>query len=167
MVYQQNFKIDKDWIKTPLGRDIFFIENKKRLSGLFKNDGRSNFTKIDKAKCKHAREFPAICNWKDKFIFLSGGDGGWRSVEKYDIADDKWEVIKPEMSIVRRRHSSCSLGNYIYVICGYNCHEKIFTNSIERLDVSKIGSDMNKWTQINSDATTFLPRAGPAVAAIN
>ena len=72
------------------------------------------------------------------------------------------------MSIPRRRHSSCSLGNYIYAVCGYVGGKKIkYTNSIERLDVSTIGSKRHQWTQLETRIFCIEPRADPAVAAIN
>ncbi len=66
---------------------------------------------------------PALCNVRDRFVFVSGGGGNsinaLQSVERYDISTNSWQQVPP-MQIARANHASCSIGDTVYVLCGYN-----------------------------------------------
>ena len=88
-----------------------------------------------------ARYEPSIVNFSNEFVFVCGGYnnqvGYMDSVEKYDLADETkpWSIEVPRLKTARRRHSSCSLSDYIYVFCGEN--ENGLLSSIERLNARK------------------------------
>ena len=77
----------------------------------------------EKATPTTGRDRPSLVNFKNRFIFVSGGtnpqnwDQYYRSVEYYDIATDTWSAAAP-LNKSRSYHSSCSLGDFIYVFCG-------------------------------------------------
>ena len=56
------------------------------------------------------------------------------SVLKLDL-NSGIESDQPEMNVARLRHSSCELGDAIYVFCGMSQDWTVF-NSIERLKIS-------------------------------
>ena len=82
----------------------------------------------------------AIANFKDSHIFVSGGETEIRgrtlkSVEYYSIKADSWSTA-PNMNTKRDSHSSCSLGDFVYVSCGSNGNRD--TNCVERLNAKKL-----------------------------
>ena len=59
-----------------------------------------------------------------KFIVISGGlfsdfFNAINDVELYDTEKDKW-VSLPKMNEAREQHSSCSLGDTLYILGGLN-----------------------------------------------
>lgn len=91
------------------------------------------------------RMSPALANYKDKVIFFSGGLNGFKSpiavreedakkVQFYSVAKDIWREA-PNMIVGRSYHSSCCLGDKVYVFAGSNCATHVPINSIESLDV--------------------------------
>ena len=77
----------------------------------------------------------ALANYHDKFIFVTGGCSQnpyhiTANVYCYEISTDTWKMATP-MNDNRYDHSSCALGNSLYVCAGKNERdEPIF--SIER-----------------------------------
>ena len=66
-------------------------------------------------------------------IILTGGSGkdykGKNDCFGFNAADGIWcETELPGLQVARYQHSSCSIGSYVYVICGYSTG---FLNSIE------------------------------------
>lgn len=107
----------------------------------------SNFDGIEitveeKAKPTTGRDRPSLVNFKNRFIFVSGGsnpqnwDQYYRSVEYYDIATDTWSAAAP-LNKARSYHSSCCMGDFIYVFCGQQKGGR-FTDTIERLDAESM-----------------------------
>lgn len=69
------------------------------------------------------RAAPSICNFVDEFIFFSGGFNhdtleSIDSVDIFDVHTDRWSSKAPHLNQARAFHSSCTLGNMIYVLCG-------------------------------------------------
>ena len=72
----------------------------------------------------------SLTNYKDRFLFVSGGQANPRtasglklcilieSVYKYDVSNDSW-LIAPYMNHKRKLHSSCAVGNNIYAFFGF------------------------------------------------
>jgi len=56
-----------------------------------------------------------------RYIFISGcpnlGNGYEKNVQRYDTLTDRWKIL-PELNIGRVHHSSCTLGNTLYVLGG-------------------------------------------------
>ena len=71
------------------------------------------------------------------------------SVDIYNIEMDTWERAPP-LSQARDEHSSCSLGDYAYVIggCNSNCNSII---AFERLNVARLtrGEQSVAWEPLN------------------
>ena len=83
------------------------------------------------------RNYHTACGFKDKFIFVIGGDNGsvfgsyLSTVHRFDLEFNKFS---DELSLnhPRRSAGSLELGAYIYAVGGHN---GAFLSSIERLDV--------------------------------
>lgn len=73
-------------------------------------------------------------NFKDRFLFLSGGRQNKiisNNVEMYDVTANSW-TIAPDLSVERCNHSGCSLNDSIYVFCGFSNNKRL--KCIESLD---------------------------------
>ena len=103
-----------------------------RKFSVLENRGFSNFKHKDLAKLLEKREYAAICNMQDRFVFVSGGMRK-SSVERFDIAKNTWNLV-PSMHHARSGHASCALEDTLYAICGEDDSESITLNSIEVLD---------------------------------
>ena len=113
--------------------DIYCFENVSNNFEKMTLVETGKFELEDKAKLLYDRFGPALCNFKDELIFISGGIGK-NSVERYTIETDEWELAPP-MIIERHFHSSVAAGSAIYVFCGQDDIDA-YINSIERLDCS-------------------------------
>ena len=84
----------------------------------------------------------SIANYKNRLIYLTGGMTNKLvrvdAVHVFDVIKFGW-VTAPKMTKARWRHSSCSLGEYIYVFGGLDSN-----GAIESLEV-KVGCN---WVQI-------------------
>ena len=81
------------------------------------------FTVERKADTEQERTNPCTVNVKDKHIYLIGGisanGNNLGSVSRYDIINDKWEVMPmPELNEARHSASACYIGGKIYVVGG-------------------------------------------------
>ena len=88
---------------------------------------KPNFTK----RCA-----PSLVNFDDELIFITGGyiiDEEQSSARAfcYKISTDEWREA-PAMNERRWNHSSCVLGNALYVCCGLGLND-FKCSSIERL----------------------------------
>ena len=116
---------------------------------------------MDKTDLIEKRFMPALCNFKNSHIFVSGGGSdGDKSVERYDIGRDTWQMM-PSMNRGRKYHASVALGNHVYVICGFNSraedrnrHHK----SMERLNASQVDRGAPQWQLIQILQETFAVR---------
>ena len=65
-----------------------------------------------------------------RYIFISGGDRGIQNeigtviscpflndVERYDSLKNIWESM-PKLNFLRKNHSSCTVGNNLYILGG-------------------------------------------------
>ena len=97
--------------------------------------GFGSFETIGKQRLSIWEKYISVCNFKDKYIFVSGGRVEYETVSNkvhvYELKTEKW-FRGPDMNIRRIYHSSCALGNSIYVICGTN-NEGESINTIESL----------------------------------
>ena len=64
----------------------------------------------------------SLCSLKDRYAFITGGKSrkgniGCRTVQRYDLWDDKW-VKMPDMLEKRHSHSSCAMNDTLYVFFG-------------------------------------------------
>ena len=96
--------------------------------------GSSQFHVITRAPMKQARDFPALCNMAQKFIFVSGG---WHlyTVVRYDIDRNSWARM-PDMNVGRYTHGSCAIGTALYILCGEGSEGLL--NSVEKLETSEL-----------------------------
>ena len=65
------------------------------------------------------------------------------------------QYVEPELNVARFLHSSCELGNSIYVFCGLQDH---YLNSIERLETSNESCSERRWKLIEPDLRMFPAR---------
>lgn len=75
------------------------------------------------------RRSPALANVRDSLLVLSGGRLAderanftyitSRSVDIYEVRTDKWRKA-PDLNKARAAHSSCFLGDFVYVAGGIN-----------------------------------------------
>ena len=76
-----------------------------------------------------------MCNYSDKFIYLSGGRSSNKptnTVQRYNLGTEVWEnVVK--LNEKRDFHSSCALKEAVYVVGGQN--EFGFISTMEKLEV--------------------------------
>ena len=116
-----------------------------------------------------------------RFVYISGGyDQNFvilKDVERYDSIRDRWESL-PELNYARMNHSSCTLGNTLYVIGGWDAYfDYGARNSIEKLsnidvdiiydsDTSEFNGFYNHW-QLIKPINSFRPRTCPAFCAWN
>jgi N-acetylneuraminic acid mutarotase len=89
------------------------------------------------------------------FLYVSGGSGDVRSVERYDPASNTWEAVA-SMTSGRWRHQLVALGGFLYAVGGL-CEGKILVTA-ERYD-----PESNSWTPIASMARA---RSSCAAAAM-
>ena len=80
----------------------------------------------------------SLANFKNKLIVLSGGSvcSGHASVFKvssYNIRQNKWRD-EPELNNKRRCHSSCSVGDNVYVFAGFKAFGD-YEGTVETLKV--------------------------------
>lgn len=85
-------------------------------------------------------------------IYAIGGEnssGVLKKCEYYDIAENRW-IEAPKLHDPRCGLSSCTIGNSIYVIGGWN---QDYLGNIERLDAS---DDLNKWENVKLNKRSTL-----------
>ena len=88
------------------------------------NDGFGDFS------CNHIERFTygdkpgvnkfATCSLQERYVIVSGGEDDYvkvSSVERYDLKKDIWEEIA-SLNEARGSHSSCSIGDTVYVFGG-------------------------------------------------
>ena len=76
----------------------------------------------EKEKPLQGRHYPSFLNFKDRYLYISGGENKWAttyydSVDRYDILANEW-TSAPKLNKKRAYHSSCTLEDFIYVFCG-------------------------------------------------
>ena len=86
-----------------------------------------------------------MTNYENELIIVSGGreikfqldevEVALQTVDVYLIEKDKW-IIAPDMINARLSHSSCVLGEYIYVTGGHDGY--VAFNRIERLNLAQL-----------------------------
>ena len=164
--HRQDFEASRSWLVTQLRSDLFFVvghDFSSRRSGFLVNDGRAQFAEVRKADRIEARVGPALSTLHDRFVFVSGG---WkkRSVERYDVANDTWQLV-PQLNGVRWRHASVAVGRLVYVVCGSDDRRRLY--SFERLDTSLADSGAARWELIPMPEIDLTPRDWPVAAAIS
>ena len=75
----------------------------------------------------------SLTNFKDQYLFLIVGD----TMHHYTIYKNEWASDVLKLNIARDNHSSCSLGDYIYVFGGYN-FERQWIDSLEYLNATSM-----------------------------
>ena len=75
-------------------------------------------------------------------MYASGGFGGIRSMERYDISTDTWAEMDP-MQVDRREHGMCCVGGDLYVVGGIDTGSSVF-----KYEVSS-----NTWSAVESMPT--------------
>ena len=126
IIEHQKTKLEfRNWISVQIKDSLFQVRDFKRKkacrwvtkeNGIWKEKKRANML-------VHRRYF-AMCNFADQYVFVSGGqpnntqdyDDKFRSVERYSIIEDKWEMVPARLRRQMSRHSMCALGDSLYVI---------------------------------------------------
>lgn len=73
-----------------------------------------------------------------KVMFAVGGSNqrvALSAVEKFDLVTQTWQEVSP-MSVPRKRHGACVMGDYIYVAGGFGADNKELA-SVERYDMQR------------------------------
>ena len=127
-----------------------------------------------KARPPLARGRPSLVNFDDRYIFVCGGRNlsdtrdFLKSVDRYDAKLDKWGDTKkqPTLKIGRMSHSSCALGDFIYVLAGYNLKNKVL-DGMERMNArTQIEGTRTQWAEIKLKIGTFPTRLDPIFCPI-
>ena len=87
------------------------------------------------------RDRPSLANYNDSHIFVVGGKKPGtkqhlKSVDIYDVEKNIWRGA-PALNVARFEHSSCCVGDFIYVGFGWNSSAQLLVQ-FERLDVAKM-----------------------------
>ena len=99
-----------------------------------------------------------LVNYRDRLILMSGGYSSafktkdmLATVERYDVLQDAWfEDDTPDLNVGRYNHSSCSLGNKVYIFGGVSFSNQDL-NSIESLDAEKLlQGEQTHWVLIRT-----------------
>ena len=106
----------------------------------------------------------SLAKFYNKLVFAIGGYNPSNfmnilgSVDVYSICENKWLQDVPDLNVKRQQHSSCCLGDYIYVCCGWGPQN---LDSIERIDVRNLFTPtdfrrnfMVKWELLEIDIRT-------------
>jgi N-acetylneuraminic acid mutarotase len=99
------------------------------------NDLSSGWTKMSAMNEKRSG-FAAALN--GDYIYVFGGFDGHTilsSVERFDIPNNKWEIVNSNMNMKRYDHASVKVGNKIYIIGGWDENYKKL-DSIKIFDIS-------------------------------
>lgn len=93
------------------------------------------FTVEQKGRVDWNQDAFSLANFKNRFVFLINGANSRgatkeSSVYRYSLARSEWEQI-PKLVQARKNASACSLGDSVYVLCGYLGSKLL--NSIEIL----------------------------------
>ena len=91
---------------------------------------------------------------------------GYSNVERYDSYKDIWESLK-SLSWPRLCHSSCTIGNTMYVLGGFNMFRRAI-NSIEKLpNIDELDEGVFSSWKLIETTEDFLPRFFPVFCAWN
>ena len=108
-----------------------------------------------------------MCNYKDRYLFVSGGfkfPDWYDCVDMFDIENDEWNLA-PNLNKKRAAHSSCSLENSIFVFCGAT---QAYMMSIEMLDAEGfINGEPVEWQLVQLNEGSLSPRENPLVASLS
>ena len=127
-----------------------------KYSNLRASTSASEVSERECASPPQPRGFPSLVNFRDRFIFVSGGCShlslgqNFASVDLYDIELDSWVLreknfayndensgVVPCLNTARMNHSSCVLNhNWIYTFGGINGRDVLDT--FERLNVNQL-----------------------------
>ena len=165
----QNFEFQFQSI-IQVSRNLFTLSNRGPPKW-FKYAGCMQpglFLKQRKAAPESSRMDAALINFRDEFILASGPT---ESVEMYSVKDDCWFVVA-KMNEDRAKHSGCSLGDRVYVSCGYSEKKHGPLNTIEYFDVTAFihgRNDLAVWTNlvVNQNLGQIIPRYNHLMVAIN
>jgi len=61
-------------IYTVVAEDLFLVVSGSTACGFLKNDGKAKFSGVAVSDMLERRLDPALCSFRDCFIFASGGD---------------------------------------------------------------------------------------------
>jgi N-acetylneuraminic acid mutarotase len=76
----------------------------------------------------------------DKYIYVFGGHNGrteLSSIERFDIPNNKWDVLNSKMNMKRNGHAAVTVGDKIYIIGG----EDENGNNLNSMDIFDISSN--------------------------
>ena len=121
-----------------------------------------------------ARGRPSLVNFDDRYIFVSGGRNlsdtrdFLKSLDRYDVTLDKWGETKkqPTLKIGRMSHSSCALGDFVYVLAGYNLKNKVL-DSMEKMNArTLIEGTRTQWIEVKLKIGMLPARLDPIFCQI-
>ena len=133
--------MSESWLSTVVSGEIHQYLNDELMCRMITIDGTKGSWNwrpcrdINEARFCPASCFVPSCNK----VLMSGGEG-LRSTSVHDLALDKWIDLGIEMKEIRRSHSSCLVGQFVYVIAGCNFDDEKWLSSVERLSVSAVAS---------------------------
>ncbi|XP_066278125.1 kelch-like protein 23 [Branchiostoma lanceolatum] len=122
-------------------------KHEQECRGVFMYETATDYWRQCKQLPKYDMKYYAVAAAGHR-VFVTGGYDSYRKrplslVQVYDLMDDNW-IGAPELNRARYRHCSVSLGDYVYVLGGFDGHIK--TASVERLNVSRF----TEWERFDS-----------------
>jgi hypothetical protein len=101
------------------------------------NDLSSGWTQMSAMNEK--RGYFAAALYGD-YIYVFGGYNVYTilsSVERYDIQNNKWEMVTSNMNMKRCSHAAVKVGNNMYIIGGYDENE----NNLDSMEIFDVSSE--------------------------
>ena len=135
--------VKKSLFAFNLEDDMDYLYSKQYLG--FESD---TISVQNKARPLFIKIQPALANFRDKFIFCTGGAPNGRpysideyglndnSCTMYDIEKDVW-TVGPTMLRHRWKHSCCILGDHLYTFSGMGMSSLEDIDSIQMIDAKK------------------------------
>jgi dihydrofolate reductase len=100
------------------------------------SSGWTQMSAMNEKRCKFAAALYEYGD--DKYIYVFGGRNlgtTISSVERYDIPNNKWEMVNSNMNMERWNHAAVKVGNKVYIIGGEDENNN-YLDSMEIFDVS-------------------------------
>jgi len=146
---------------------MFYLIDRTKCCGVLQAASWRQFKTLAMPNLHEQRQSPALCLFKNSFVYASGGKGR-NCAERFDIETRSWEKVA-KMNVVRYQHSSCALGDQIYIFCGMRDSSEaqdkdFYFPTIERLEVGKTRAF---WEEVNLEDSPTVFLISPAVAPLN
>ena len=163
-------KFELDYFTCQVGTDsLIMIKKNDKIVVRLNNLALGQFLPEQMTSYPYkVRRFPSLCKASDEFLFLIGGanrDDYMNSCVRYDVQKNQWE----DMSFLnegRMSHSSCFLGDKIYVFAGRNAQGLIDSIESLKITIDPTQQFTKNWKLIYEE-NEFEPREALLCAPLN